>query len=304
MGKKTKLALTVSAASLAAAWAASKVVAKPIPRENKNALDFRTPIVLAHRGGQTDAPEHTMTAFSKAAAQGVHGFVIDVRLTKDEEIIVFQHESLEITTDFHGNVADYSLHELKKANAAYHYQDDEGFYPYREAPEQIITLKELLELFPQLFIVIRIMDSPNTYEGSLIPSKLWRLLEEMHALDHVAVTSPFDEQTDRFNLYAQHHIAIGAGHAEVRKAYTAYTSQFGHLYNPKADFLIIPEKIGVFSLGTENFLQFLNKLNVKVYFENIYETETFVRLLHAGANGFIVDSPSLALHIIEERSED
>src|SRR5690606_15831141 len=112
-----------------AAWAASKVVSKPIPRENKKALDFRTPIVLAHRGGLTDAPEHTMTAFAQAAEQGVHGFVIDVRLTKDEEIIVFQHESLEITTDFHGNVADFSLQELKKANAAYHFQDDEGFYP-------------------------------------------------------------------------------------------------------------------------------------------------------------------------------
>ena len=50
MGRKTKVALTVGAAGVAA-WAASKVVAKPVPREGKKALDFDKPVILAHRGG-------------------------------------------------------------------------------------------------------------------------------------------------------------------------------------------------------------------------------------------------------------
>ena len=46
MGRKTKVALTVGAAGVAA-WAASKVIAKPTPREGKKASDFEKPIILS-----------------------------------------------------------------------------------------------------------------------------------------------------------------------------------------------------------------------------------------------------------------
>ncbi len=61
-----------------------------------------------------EAPENTLAAFTNSAALGVHGFAIDVRLTKDEEIIVFHDEFVDRTTDFSGKVADYTLSELKK----------------------------------------------------------------------------------------------------------------------------------------------------------------------------------------------
>ena len=50
MGKKTKIALAIAAAS-AAAWAGSKAISKPQQREGKQALQFERPIILAHRGG-------------------------------------------------------------------------------------------------------------------------------------------------------------------------------------------------------------------------------------------------------------
>lgn len=68
-----------------------------------------------------------------------------------------------------------------------------------------------------MLIAINLKDSPDTYEGSLMPSKLWRLLDELGAEDRVAVTSSYDEQTDRFNLYAQNRVATGAGDSEVKK---------------------------------------------------------------------------------------
>ena len=40
-----------------------------------------------------------------------------------------------------------------------------------------------------MFISINLKDSPETYEGSLMPSKLWRLIEELGVEDRVAVTS-------------------------------------------------------------------------------------------------------------------
>lgn len=300
MGRKTKMALTVGAAGVAA-WAASKVVAKPIPRESKKALAFDKPVILAHRGGLLEAPENTLAAFSKSAELGVHGFAVDIRLTKDEEIIVFHDEFTDRTTDFSGKIADYTLSELKKADAGYRFEDETGQYPYRGTGEEIISLHELLEKFPHMLIAINLKDSPDTYEGSLMPSKLWRLLEELGAEERVAITSPYDEQTDRFNLYAQNRVATGAGDNEVKKAYAAFTSKFGHLYNPRADLFRVPEKIGVFPLSTESFIQFLTQLNVAVYFEDVNDHDSFVKLLNVGASGFITDRPTIAMTIVQEK---
>ncbi|BAQ10404.1 probable exported protein [Bacillus sp. OxB-1] len=299
MGKKTKVALSVGAAGIAA-WAASKVVAKPVPREGKKALDFENPIILAHRGGLADTPEHTMAAFTASAELGVHGFAIDARLTKDEEIILFHDETVDRTTDLSGNVSDFTLQELKAADAGYGFSDDNGIFKYRDQGEQVVTLREMLELFPHMFVMINLVDAPDTYEGSLMPSKLWGLLDEIGVEDRIAVTSPYDEQTDRFNLYAQHKIAIGAGVNEVKKAYAAYASRFGHLYNPRADLFRVPDKKALFHYGSDSFVQFLSRLNIPIYFEAITDRGTFTRLLNAGAAGFIVDNPELALEIVQE----
>ena len=209
MGRKTKVALTVGAAGVAA-WAASKAVAKPTPREGKKALDFNKPVILAHRGGLSEAPEHTLAAFSKSAALGIHGFAVDIRLTKDEEIIVFHDEFLDRTTDLSGRISEQTFSELKKQMQAIILQMVPVNFHTEDKGESILSLRELLEAYPHLFITINLKDSPDTYEGSLMPSKLWRLLEELGAEDRVAITSVHDEQTDRFNLYAQNRIATGA----------------------------------------------------------------------------------------------
>lgn len=299
MGRKTKVAFTVGAAGIAA-WAASKAVAKPMPREGKKALNFDNPVILANRGGLLEAPENTLAAFTNAATLGVHGFAVDVRLTKDEEILVFHDEYVDRTTDFTGKVADFTLSELKEADAGYQFTDENGHYTYRATGEKLLSLQELLEKFPHIFVSINIKESPETYEGSLIPSKLWRLIEDLDAEDHVVVTSSYDEQTDRFNLYAQNRVATGAGDDEVKKAYAAFTSQFGHLYNPSADLFRIPEKLGIFPLGGEGFITFLSTLNVPVYYEDMDERNAIVTLFNAGAAGFITNKPSLAMQVMQE----
>lgn len=297
MGKKTKVAIAIAAAG-AAAWAGSKAISKPQKRDDKEALQYETPIILAHRGGSLIAPENSMAAFKKAAGLGVHGFEIDIRLTKDEEIIVFHDEYVDRTTDGAGRVADMTFSELNKLDLGYQFMNEEHTYSYRGQGESVITLRELFEEFPQMLINIDMKDSPETYEGSLIPSKLWRLIEDVGSQNRVVVTSFYDEQIDRFNLYAQNTVAIGAGENEVRKAYSAYTSQFGHLYHPRADVIQIPIKSGVFPLDGEGFIHFLTKLNVPVHYWTINDTKTMERLLASGAKGIITDRPDIAVQLL------
>lgn len=303
MGKKRSIALTVGAASLTA-WAASKVVAKPTQRPEKKVLKFDQPIVLANRGGLAEAPENTIAAFTHAASLGVHGFSIDIRLTNDEKIVVCHDEYVNRTTNLEGKIADFTLDELQSADAGYHFKDAEGKFSYRGTGQTIISLRHLLEQFPHLFICIHIQDTPDTYEGSLIPSKLWYLIEELGVEEKVAVVSSFDEQVDRFNLYAQNRVAIGAGNREIKKAYAAYTSQLGHLYRPTTDLFCSPQKIGVFPIGTAGFINFLGKLNIPIYFTIANQSTDIEALIRAGAAGFITDHPSRVMESITRKVED
>ncbi|WKA57461.1 glycerophosphodiester phosphodiesterase [Planococcus shenhongbingii] len=299
MGKKTKIGLAAVAVG-AAAWAGSKALVNPQIRPGKEVLGYGHPIVLAHRGGAAIAPENTMAAFSKSAELGVHGFEIDIRLTKDEEILVFHDEYLDRTTDGAGRVAEMTLNDLQEFDLGYHFLDLSGKHSYRGKGEKIVLLRELLEAFPEMYINIDMKDSPETYEGSLVPSKLWRLIDSLGVHDRVVVTSFFDEQIDRFNLYAQNRVAIGAGQNEVKKAYTAYNSQFGHLYNPRADVFQIPVRSSMFRLDSPRFMAFLSNLNIPVHYWTIDTAEEMNALIEAGAQGIVTDRPDIAISVISE----
>lgn len=298
MNKKKNVAFTVGAASLAA-WAASKVVVKQNPRKDKKALEFEKPIVLASYGDASRAPKNTVKAFTEAAHLGVHGFSVSIRLTNDEHIVVFHDEYVNHSTNLEGKVADYTLEELKKADLGYYFKDEEENYPYRGKGLTILTLEELLTQFPHLFIAIHIQDMPETYEGSLLPSKLWFLIEELDAEDKVAVLSTSDEQVDRFNLYAQNRVAIGSGNKELKKAYTTYMSPFSHFYRPTTDLFFSQQKLGVFSIGTVGFIRFLERLNIPIYFTDVHEPAQVQALTQAGAAGFITNQPALVIDTLQ-----
>lgn len=298
MTRKRTIALVVAAAA-GTAWAGTKVLSKPQPRPQKSVLATEQPIVLAHRGGSNNAPESTWLAFEKAAELGVHGFEIDLRMTKDEQIIVFHDDTVDRTSGATGLVSEMTLDEIQSIDFSEKFVDRAKFSSEELEKARILTLQELLDRFPFLYINMDMKDAPNSYEGSLMPSKLWRVIEEAGALDRVVVTSFFDEQIDRFNLYAQNRVALGAGEKEVRKAYTAYTSQFKHLYHPKADVFQLPTKHKSIGLDTAGFIRFLHSLNIKVHYWTIDQQEDMKRLLENGADGIVTDSPEVAVQLIQ-----
>ena len=58
-----------------------------------------------------------MASFQAALDIGVDMIELDVRQTKDEEIIVFHDQHLDRTTNGIGNVHEYTLVELKQLDA-------------------------------------------------------------------------------------------------------------------------------------------------------------------------------------------
>lgn len=73
--------------------------------------------VAAHRGWCSKYPENTLEAFKAALEIGVDQLELDIRVTKDNELVVIHDALVDRTTDGTGLVKDMTLEELKKLDA-------------------------------------------------------------------------------------------------------------------------------------------------------------------------------------------
>jgi len=89
-------------------------------RPNMAATDCpdRSVVFIAHRGMVAEGyPENTLVAFRHAIENGADAIEIDLRGTKDGEVVVIHDETVGRTTNGEGAVADMSLAELRKLDA-------------------------------------------------------------------------------------------------------------------------------------------------------------------------------------------
>lgn len=72
---------------------------------------------IGHRGACGYEPENTLRSFKRAMAMGVDMIEGDVHLTKDNQAIIMHDETVERTTKGKGEVAHFTLKEIKKLDA-------------------------------------------------------------------------------------------------------------------------------------------------------------------------------------------
>ena len=111
--------------------------------------------VFAHRGGAGLAPENTRGAFRQAAALGVDGCELDVRLSKDGEVVVIHDATLDRTTDADGPVSALTAAELGRVDAGFRFGAEAGF-PWRGRGEGVPRLADVLADHPALPFIIEV----------------------------------------------------------------------------------------------------------------------------------------------------
>jgi glycerophosphoryl diester phosphodiesterase len=75
------------------------------------------PSVIGHRGAAACAPENTLAGLRKAAELGCRWVEFDVRLTKDNHLILLHDNRIDRTTDGRGSAAALSLAALHRCDA-------------------------------------------------------------------------------------------------------------------------------------------------------------------------------------------
>src|SRR5262245_12051645 len=74
------------------------------------------PFVVGHRGLLHDAPENTLAGFRAALSLRV-GFEVDVRRTKDGELVCLHDATVDRTTDGKGPLNELTLTALSRLDA-------------------------------------------------------------------------------------------------------------------------------------------------------------------------------------------
>lgn len=85
-----------------------KKLAAAFNRNNKEIL------VAAHRGDWRNAPENSMKALLNSIDKGFDIMELDVKMTKDSQMVVMHDNTIDRTTNTKGKVSDYTLDEILK----------------------------------------------------------------------------------------------------------------------------------------------------------------------------------------------
>ena len=255
-----------------------------------------TPRLFAHRGASGEAPENTMPAFQRAADLGIVYMELDVHLTSDGHVVVLHDETLERTTNGHGQVKDQTLAKLQQFDAGYHFSPDDGkTFPFRGQGVTISPLAEVLRRFPQVRFTVEIKQKEPPVEEQVIA-----VVQECGVADTVVLASEHDAVVARVRNLAP-DIATNCAVGEVFEfMQKVFTNQLDDYRPPGQAFQIPPEYEGV-ALVTSETVAAIHALGAEVHVWTINDPQEMERLFDLGVDGLMSDFPGRLLDVARKR---
>ena len=175
---------------------------------------------IGHRGARAYEPENTLRSFKKALEIGVNAVELDVRKTRDNQLVVIHDADVKRTTDGKGLVSDLTVKEIKEFTA--------------EKGEKIPTLKEALDfLDKKVKILIELKE-----EG--VDEKVLSLVREGGLQKNVVIVSfseealrkvrKLDKEVETGLIYVKHKNPVKAA-LDIEASYLLPLYRFTHSAN-------------------------------------------------------------------------
>jgi glycerophosphoryl diester phosphodiesterase len=285
-------ALAALVATLVAAHLVFATLVKPVP-EHPFWNGAAGPRVIAHRGGRGLAPENTLYAFRKSAGLGVDVLEMDIRQTADGVLVVLHDETVDRTTDGSGPVAALTLARLRELDAGYRWSPDGGrTHPHRGQGLTVPTLKEVFEVLPQARMNVEMKTRDASLARPLCDLIRAHLMEQ-----RVAVASFGQEAMDAFRS-ACPGVATAATAEETRHLFRLAMLFLEPLFEPRAEVLQVPERLGGFEVLTPRFVSAARRLNLRIEVWTISEPQDMQRLMAVPVDGIMTDYPDRMLALV------
>ena len=242
--------------------------------------DIYRPIIIAHRGDKTHAPENTLAAFKLAAENGADAIEFDVKLTADERVIVLHDQTVNRTTTGTGKIFQLPFAVVRNLDAGGWFSED-----YRG--ERIPTLDEVFETVgKRLYINIELTNYATPGDG-LVP-KVVDLVKKHGLQDRMLFSSFFAR-----NLQITRSLLpeVPRGLLCMR----GLLGSWGRTFTWRGDYFALHPYLTDVDPGLVHRVQAAGK---SVHVWTVNSEEDLKRMIGLGVNAIITDDPVLALRLL------
>lgn len=242
---------------------------------------FPHPILFAHRGDCTHAPENTLEAFLLAYQKGADGIELDAKLSADGHVIVIHDATVDRTTNGHGRVKNLTLAELRELDAGSHFSE-----AFRGA--KIPLLSEVFELVGQKGIInieLTNYDAPN----DLLVEKVCELVKK-HGLQKRVIFSSF--LAGNLKKAARILPEVPRGLLALPGWMGAWARSFGFMFG---DYQALHPHITNVNAAQ---VQRVHRLKRRIHVWTANTADEVRQLQEWGVDGIFTDDPQMAVHAL------
>lgn len=248
------------------------------------------PRIIGHRGAAGEAPENTLFSFQRAVQDGAQFIELDVRGSRDGEVVVMHDATVKRTTNGRGAVSEQNLKDLKALDAGYRFSRDGGkSYPYRGQDIRIPTLKEIFDALPQTRFIVEIKQArPSIVKKVLACARqAGREKTVLLATEKDQIMSEVRGEIQSTGL----SVATGFSYGEVAAFMGWLAGGRREPYTPPGQAFQIPCEYGGMTLVNGQTLGAAHDLEVEMFVWTVNDREEMARILDLGVDGIITDFP-------------
>ncbi len=249
------------------------------------------PLLVAHRGGSRLAPENTLEAFRDAVERWEADMLeMDIRLTRDDEVVVIHDDTVDRTTDGTGPVFSFTLEELQRLDAGHRFVDSRGELSFRGKGVRIPRFEDVLLAFPHARMNVEAKE-PR------VAAPLVEIVRRHGAEARVLVAAEREACRDAVRGYPG---PWGASRTQVFWFWVLHRLPRGGPYTPAADILQVPDMWKGLRIVKPGFVRAAHRRNIPVQVWTVDDPSDMRRLLALGVDGIQTDRPDLLARVLVE----
>ncbi len=241
------------------------------------------PVIFAHRGASAWAPENTLAAFRLAIEHGAPSIELDVKLTADRQVVVLHDQTVDRTTNGHGDLRQFTLADLRELDAS-------NRFSAQYQGERIPTLAEVFEAVgEQVYINIELTNYASTRDG--LPEQVAGLVRKYSIQDRVMFSS----------FHARNLVRVSRLFPQTPVGLLALEGRAGRLARGLVGRWVSPAFIHpYFQDVNERFMRRQKHLHRRVHVWTVDDPQEMLHLASLGVHGIFTDDPRLALRILNQ----
>ncbi len=236
--------------------------------------------VTSHRGFSGEVPENTLPAIEKALEEQADSIEVDVRMTKDGELVLLHDDNLRRTTGVNKKIWEMDYTEVSALDAG---SWKNKIYTGTKIP----TLREVLELCKGRVNLNLELKYRSASEG--LEEKVVALIDEYDMEWQCVISS-----TSLTALYKIKELK-----PDIRTGFIAYQIFRGYYDNEYIDFFSIRS-----NLVTKALCREIHKSGKEIHVWTVNTKNELERMKRLGVDYIITDDPSYAKEVLYQADSD